>query len=95
MQASEAVDDDIDWWSKYYASIGDMEKCKQYLEYGYDTIQVSQTVYTQRKMICSGNPIIQPSVIQVSIYINSCSLPQASISLLFHTKISLYCRTSH
>ncbi|KAK2145131.1 hypothetical protein LSH36_700g01069 [Paralvinella palmiformis] len=39
MEAVE-VDEDIDWWSKYYASTGELDKCKQYLEQGYDKLQV-------------------------------------------------------
>ncbi|CAB1338056.1 unnamed protein product [Coregonus sp. 'balchen'] len=30
----------VDWWSKFYASIGDQEKCRPYLEKGYDTLKV-------------------------------------------------------
>uniref|UniRef100_A0A3Q3IYK4 C2 domain-containing protein n=1 Tax=Monopterus albus TaxID=43700 RepID=A0A3Q3IYK4_MONAL len=30
----------IDWWSKFYASIGDQEKCAPYLKKGYDTLKV-------------------------------------------------------
>ena len=38
----EEVDyEDIDWWSKYYASIGDNEKCLKYIEKGLDMITVS------------------------------------------------------
>jgi len=33
------TDEGIDWWSKYYASAGMMDKCKHYLELGYDKIQ--------------------------------------------------------
>ena len=40
LQAAEKMDEDIDWWSKYYASIGQLEKCKQYLEHGYDTLHL-------------------------------------------------------
>ncbi|KAM6997545.1 myoferlin [Tautogolabrus adspersus] len=30
----------VDWWSKFYASIGDQEKCGPYLKKGYDKLQV-------------------------------------------------------
>lgn len=35
------IDDKIDWWSKFYASIGEWDKCLKYKEFGYDTICVS------------------------------------------------------
>jgi len=37
------TDEGIDWWSKYYASTGTMDKCKHYMELGYDTIQACYT----------------------------------------------------
>lgn len=34
------MEEDIDWWSKFYASIGEMDKAGQYLDKGYDKIMV-------------------------------------------------------
>jgi len=39
-QKVETDYEDIDWWSKYYASIGDNEKCQKYLEKDLDKIDV-------------------------------------------------------
>ncbi|XP_077973068.1 myoferlin-like isoform X2 [Styela clava] len=36
----ELRDDEMDWWSKYYASLGDGSKCGQYLKTGMDTVQI-------------------------------------------------------
>jgi len=33
------TDEGIDWWSKYYASTGNVDKCRHYLELGYDKLQ--------------------------------------------------------
>ncbi|XP_063781358.1 dysferlin isoform X3 [Pseudophryne corroboree] len=33
----------IDWWSKFFASIGEKEKCGAYFEKGFDTLQVLDT----------------------------------------------------
>nr|CAH8853864.1 unnamed protein product [Trichobilharzia regenti] len=34
------IDDKVDWWSKFYASVGEWDKCLKYKEFGYDTICV-------------------------------------------------------
>ena len=36
----ELLEEDIDWWSKFYASLGDYEKCGDYIIQGYDKIMV-------------------------------------------------------
>uniref|UniRef100_A0A4W3JZ49 Myoferlin like n=1 Tax=Callorhinchus milii TaxID=7868 RepID=A0A4W3JZ49_CALMI len=33
-------DESIDWWSKFYASIGELDRCGGYLQKGYDTLKV-------------------------------------------------------
>ena len=40
-------DDDIDWWSKFYTSIGDMEKAGEYLNKGYDKVVASILFYNK------------------------------------------------
>ncbi|XP_070210966.1 myoferlin-like isoform X3 [Littorina saxatilis] len=40
---TELALEELDWWSKYYASIGETSKCKKYMELGYYTIKVYQT----------------------------------------------------
>lgn len=42
VQEEEAVD----WWSKFYASVGEQEKCGPYLKKGYDKLQVTACHHT-------------------------------------------------
>ncbi|XP_054605025.1 myoferlin isoform X1 [Nothobranchius furzeri] len=39
-QRVEKEKETVDWWSKFYASVGDQEKCGPYLQKGYDTLKV-------------------------------------------------------
>ncbi|CAF3639300.1 unnamed protein product [Adineta steineri] len=34
------IEDDIDWWSKYYASKGELNKCGTYIAKGYETLTI-------------------------------------------------------
>ncbi|XP_076439100.1 myoferlin-like [Babylonia areolata] len=43
VQKSEATIEELDWWSKYYASVGEMSKCRKYLKMGYYKIKVYMT----------------------------------------------------
>ena len=36
----DSLIDDVDWWSKYYASIGDINLGRVYMEKGYDTMEI-------------------------------------------------------
>ena len=56
-QAAEALDEDIDWWSKYYASTGQLDKCKQYLEHGYDKLEVKLFTIPSVTSICNNQQL--------------------------------------
>lgn len=40
MQFNHQEKETVDWWSKFYASVGEQEKCGPYLKKGYDTLKV-------------------------------------------------------
>lgn len=42
-------DEVVDWWSKFYASVGEHEKCGPYLKKGYDKLQVRTGYHTLGK----------------------------------------------
>lgn len=42
-KGSEQADEDIDWWSKFFTSVGDNDKAGAYLEKGYDKMMVYGT----------------------------------------------------
>ncbi|XP_038155666.1 myoferlin-like isoform X4 [Cyprinodon tularosa] len=37
---AEKEKETVDWWSKFYASVGDQQKCGPYIRKGYDTLKV-------------------------------------------------------
>ncbi|XP_061083381.1 myoferlin-like [Conger conger] len=40
---TEKEKEEVDWWSKFYSSIGEHDKCGPYLQKGYDTLKVYDT----------------------------------------------------
>ncbi|XP_056286626.1 myoferlin-like isoform X1 [Pseudoliparis swirei] len=40
VQLEEKEKETVDWWSKFYASTGDHQRCGPYLKKGYDTLKV-------------------------------------------------------
>ncbi|KAK1166436.1 myoferlin isoform X3 [Acipenser oxyrinchus oxyrinchus] len=39
-QQAEREKETVDWWSKFYSSLGEHEKCGPYLQKGYDTFKI-------------------------------------------------------
>ena len=37
---TQIIEEDIDWWCKFYASTGDRKKCGSYLMKGYEKLTV-------------------------------------------------------
>ncbi|XP_061602091.1 myoferlin isoform X2 [Cololabis saira] len=37
---TEKEEEAVDWWSKFYASVGEQEKCGPYLKKGYDKLEI-------------------------------------------------------
>ncbi|XP_033881790.3 myoferlin isoform X3 [Acipenser ruthenus] len=42
-QQAEREKETVDWWSKFYSSLGEHEKCGPYLQKGYDTLKIFRT----------------------------------------------------
>ena len=40
-EKEEVTEEFLDWWSKFYASIGDEEKAGEYINEGYEKMTVS------------------------------------------------------
>ncbi|XP_033881789.3 myoferlin isoform X2 [Acipenser ruthenus] len=40
---AEREKETVDWWSKFYSSLGEHEKCGPYLQKGYDTLKIFRT----------------------------------------------------
>lgn len=48
----------MDWWSKFYASIGEKNKCGTYLEQGLDTLEVGGGANKVMSKIDGGSLVI-------------------------------------
>ena len=44
-EKEEVTEEFLDWWSKFYASLGDEEKCGEFLDKGFATMKVFLTSY--------------------------------------------------
>ena len=64
----ELIEEDIDWWSKFYASVGDYDKCGDYIERGYDKIIV-RFVYLFFSIQLSLQEVARPDCI-LTLYLN-------------------------
>eukprot|EP00069_Balaena_mysticetus_P013735 bmy_08240T0 len=90
-------EENIDWWSKYYASTGEHEKCGQYIQKGYPKLQIlskslHKSVAEPEGLGGGREPSWQPSTspppdphAPVGMYELSCYLPQEK-----DLKISVY-----
>lgn len=43
-EKKEVSEEFLDWWSKFFASIGDEEKCGEYLNKGYKKMTVRSRI---------------------------------------------------
>lgn len=51
-------EESVDWWSKFYASIGEKNKCGTYLEQGLDTLEVGGGANKVMSKIDGGSLVI-------------------------------------